>query len=331
VSGKSYRVSLESDSLSPTLARWLVPGKIHGGSLAGALVLEGDGKAPVRAASGRFDLRNATYTVPDHLELLGEPAAVSRFSGEYRWQSGRTELTRMVIATGLLNGSGSLTVEDGSGVIQANLATADLGRVADFWPTLAGKFEGGAGTGALNARFDDTGVRGTLALKNTGGTLVLPSAPAEYAQHPVEKASMVLGFEPEKLTFTDVKVRGPKGNLDGEGAWSATGPVYAEGKAWFSKDYTSKLIKPSGWGWLAKLVGIREIKSDFTLTGTADEVTLNADITRSLLWKFAKGRVPKEFQAIASGKSPLWVKPVEVAEAEAAGAAPATGGGSDGD
>jgi hypothetical protein len=199
--------------------------------------------------------------------------------------------------------------------VRAELVTADLGRVADFWPILTGKLRGGEGTGTLDARFDATGVRGTLALDERGGLLVLPSVPAEYAEHPIQTASLVLGFEPEKLTLTDVKLRGPKGNVDGEGVWSPTGPVYGSGKAWFSRSYTSRLIKPSGWGWLAKLVGVREIKSDFTLTGTADEVTLKADITRGMLWKFAKGAVPKEFQAIAAGKTPLWVRPEEVAAA----------------
>lgn len=324
VAGGNYRLALASDAANGDLVRWLIPGKMEGGHLSGTVVLEGNGKQPVDQVSGRFVVKNATYTLPKELGLLGSPAKVEQLAGSYQWKDGRTTLTGLTLASDLGSGTGTLTVVDAHGEVSAELKTADAGRISDFWPALLGRLQGGAGEGSLRATFDKTGIRGTIALRAQGGVAVLPGAPAEYAEHPIETASMLLGFEPGKLTFTDVKMRGPKGNVDGSGAWADGGTVFGKGKAWFSKSYTSKLIKPSGWGWLAKLVGIREIKSSFTVSGTSDRVMLNAGITKGLMWKVAKGRVPKEFQKIAAGKSPLWVAPEEDGTAVAATTAPST-------
>ena len=317
ITERAYRLSLFSALVDPRLARWLVPGTVEGGKLSGTLVLEGGAGKPVRTASGRFELKDAIYTAPATLELIGARAAVARLAGDYRWESGRTVVSGLVLASDVANGAGTLTTADGRGRLQADLSTTDAGRVSDFWPTLAGKLHGAKASGKLDAQFGPDGITGEIALSATGGKLVLPSVPGEYAEHPIDTASLVLGFQPQKLTFTGVTLRGPKGNADGAGAWTSHGPVWAKGKAWFSKSYTSKMIRPSGWGWLAKLAGIRQVKSDFTLGGTSDRVTLNADITKGLLWKFAKGTVPKEFQAIAAGKAPLWISPVEPATAVA--------------
>jgi len=314
LSPDGFRLALEGRELDPGLAAWMLPGVLEGGRLAGDLRLEGGAGGVLRTASGRFELTNAEYRTPSSLELLGGPVKVSRLGGDYRWTPGGSTLSALTLESDLLRGQGELSVGNDGGRLQANLTSSDLGRVVDFWPALAGRLRGGVGAGALDARFNAGGVRGTLALTDTGGALLVPGAPAEYAEHPLSTASLILGFAPDRLTFTDVKLRGPKGNLDGEGVWSASGPVSGTGKAWFASDYTKRLIKPSGWGWLAKAAGIREVRSDFTLDGTADRVTLKAGITKSVLWKLAKGRVPKEFQAVAAGKSPLWVKPLEVTQ-----------------
>jgi hypothetical protein len=292
----------------------MLPGTVIGGALSGTLVLQGNGDEPLESASGHFELVNAQYSIPADLGLVGPPVPVSRFAGDYRWADNRAVLTGLVLNSDAGSGTGTLTVAETGGEIKADFTSRDIGRIVDFWPMLAGRLRGGAGTGRLEMRFDPAAFRGTLAVENSGGTLVLPSVPAEYAEHPISKASLVLGFEPNKLSFRNVKLRGPRGNADGEGVWTAAGPVYGSGKTWFTKSYTSQLIKPSGFGWLAKLVGVRQIQSDFSLSGSADRVTLNAGITRSFLWKFAKGQVPKEFQQVARGKSPLWVAPLEVAQ-----------------
>jgi hypothetical protein len=321
LNGKAFRIALDGPQVDPGVVCWLLPGMVQGSRVAATVVVEG--RLPkadealvdaVKVATGRFELKDAVYSIPETLSLLGSPAQVGRFAGAYRWEKGRTTITDMSLDADLLDGTGTLTLVEGQGRIQADLRTADLGRVAGFWPALAGKFRSGSATGKLDARFGEAGTRGTLALQDRGGSVIFPTAPAEYAEHPVETGGVLLNFEPGKIAFSGVKIRGPKGNADGEGVWTDNGPVYATGKAWFSKSFTSKLIKPSGFGWLAKLVGIREVKSDFTLSGTSNDVRLHAGITRGFLWKFAKGRVPKEFQDIARGKAPLWVTPLEVAQ-----------------
>jgi hypothetical protein len=325
-----YQIRLASARVNPDLVRWTVPGRMAGGALAGTLLLEGSG-ATVRSSSGRFEFTNGAYTAPSTLELVDRSLRVDRLAADYRWQqggeAGKTTLSNIRLATNLGEGAGTLTAENGAGRVIADLTSKDAGRIADRWPALHGRLLGGAGSGKLDLAYNTTGVRGTLAFAGQGGTVHLPGEVAEYADHPVERLTGTLGFEPGKLTFTDMKLRGQKGNVDGSGTWQDGGAVTGTGKAWFSKEYTSRLIKPSGFGWLAKLFGLREIKSDFTLSGTSSAVSLNASITRSLVWKLAKGKVPAEFQKIATGKSPLWVKPEVVAEAPITTVATPAGGG----
>jgi len=315
----AYRFTLDVPEASPAIARWLVPGTIENGRLSGTLTVRGrlpqrsDEEVPSPAANGVFRLADARYLLPAALEMSAQPMAVASLTGRYDHDGQRTVVSDLVLEGDILKARGGVTARSGVAQITADLETPDLGKVVAFWPQLAAWYRGGSAAGALEAVINADGGRGNLKLEARGGTLLLPSAPAEFAGHPVETAALALAFSPETLTFSDVSIRGPKGNVDGEGEWSDSGPVYARGKAWFSKGYTSKLMKPSGWGWLAKLVGVRELKSDFALTGSADRLMLDAGITRSVLWKFARGSVPREFQEIAAGKSPLWIAPVEVA------------------
>jgi hypothetical protein len=328
IADQRFRLVLTTSRTNPDLVRWLVPGRLQGGVLAGTLRLEGNSSGQLQTADGRFEFNDGAYTAPETMGLLGGSFAVPRLAADYHWErhgeKGRSRVTNIVLDTALGSGTGTLVAADGSGTLTADFFSGDTGRVADRWPVLNAHLRGGTGVGKLQMRFDSAGVRGNLAVDARGGTLLLPGEAPEYAQQPVATLSGLLDFEPGKLTFSRVQVRGPKANLDGSGVWTEGGAVSGTGKAWFSKNYTAKLLKPSGFGWLAKLFGLKEIKSDFTLSGTSDEVKLNAGITRGLLWKFAKGQVPKNLQKIAAGQSPLWVKPLVVAEAaEVVTAAPA--------
>lgn len=312
-----YHVALASPGLDPKVARWLLPGKVEGGKLAGTLEVSGSSTALARV-QGRFELTDARYTLPTKLALLGGATPVSRLAGDYRWEPGHVGLDHLLLECALGHGAGALRYADGQGTLTADLASSDLGRIGDFWPALVGKMHGGTATGRLDSRFTAEGMTGTLALRNQGGTLGFPGFASELAQNPVDSASANLAFAPGKLTFRDVQVRGPRGNANGEGEWNAEGPVWGKGTAWYSKEYTARLIKPTGFRWLARLAGVKQIKTDFTLSGTAERVNLNAAITKGMLWRLAKGHVPKEVQLIATGKSPLWERPLEVADAGAA-------------
>lgn len=326
IAEKRFRLALTTPRTNPDLVRWLVPGRLQGGALAGTLRLEGNSSGQLQTADGRFEFNDGAYSAPEAMGLLGGSFAVPRLAADYHWErhgeKGRARVTNITLDTALGSGTGTLVSADGAGTLNADLFSGDTGRVADRWPVLNAHLRGGTGVGKLQMHFDGTGVHGTLAVDARGGTLLLPGEVSEYAQQPVATLSGRLAFEPGKLTFSDVQVRGPKANLDGSGVWNEGGAVSGTGKAWFTKGYTAKLLKPSGFGWLAKLFGLKEIKSDFTLSGTSDEVKLNAGITRGLLWKFARGQVPKNLQKIAAGQSPLWVKPLAVAETETETAAP---------
>ena len=314
-----FRLALTTPKTNPNLVRWLVPGHLQGGALAGTVKLEGNSSGQIQTASGHFHFQDGAYQAPASMGLLGGSFSVPRLAADYQWErhgeKGRARLNHIVLETALGTGTATLTAADGAGTLTADLLSSDTGQVADRWPVLNAHLRGGAGVGKLQVRFDSIGVRGTLAVNARGGTLMLPGEVSEYAQQPVTTLAGILGFEPGKLTFSDVQVRGPKANLDGSGIWNEGGEVSGTGKAWFSKSYTSKLLKPSGFGWLAKLFGLKEIKSDFILSGTSEQVNLKAGITRGLLWKFAKSQVPKNLQRIAAGQSPLWVKPLVLAEA----------------
>jgi len=325
IADRRFRLALTTPRTNPDLVRWMVPGQLQGGALAGTLVLEGNSAGQLQTADGRFEFKQGAYTAPESMGLLGGSFAVSRLTSDYHWErhgeKGRARLGHIELETALGSGSGTLVAVDGTGTLTADLTSGDTGRVADRWPVLNAHLRGGAGTGKLQMQFDASRTRGTLAVNAHGGTLLLPGEMPEYAQQPVATLSGVVAFEPGRLTFTDIQVRGPKANLDGSGEWNDGGAVSGTGKAWFSRSYTSRLVKPTGFGWLAKLFGLKEIKSDFTLSGTSEQVNLKAGITRGLLWKFAKSQVPKSLQKIAAGQSPLWVKPLVVAEAPVAAAA----------
>jgi hypothetical protein len=316
-----YRLTLDGRNLDLDLVRWIIPGTVRSGQVSGTVSLVGDRDEAVRSAKGSFRMADGVYVVPEELELLGGPIRVSETTGSFHWTPQQALLSNVRLSSDVVDASQTvISIRDGVVVVDGQVRTTDLGRAADYWPALLGLLRGGEGGGALHARFDPNGLRGTLDLTGKGGVLILPGVPDEHVEfrdNPLSTAKVHVAFEPERITLTGVHLRGPKGNADGELVWSHNGgQVYGSGKAWFSREYTKKLLQPTGWRWLASLVGIREVKSGFTVAGTSDEVMLNASITQSLMWRFAKGRVPREFQDIASGKSPLWVKPVEAAPGE---------------
>jgi hypothetical protein len=88
---------------------------------------------------------------------------------------------------------------------------------------------------------------------------------------------------------------------------AANGKVQGKGKAWFTKEYTKKLIQPKFLRPIAKIAGYKQIKSSWELEGTMRTAHLDLGITDSLLWKLAvKKKVPAEFRRIAQGDAPLW-------------------------
>jgi hypothetical protein len=227
-----YSLALTVPVCNTEVARWLVPGNMAGGELSGSVNLEGKydsekGDDAVTLAYGRFDLKGATYTLPADLQLRKTPIALPRFAGNYRWEGDRTLLDNILIDGGdLLQATGTLTVlDDGKGQVKADVTSRNMGAVADFWPALEGWLRGGAGTGKLETTFDSKGASGTIMVKSEGGTLLLREAEGDFAEQPITTASVLLGFSPSKLTFTDVQVRGPKSNLDGNGEWGIDGPV----------------------------------------------------------------------------------------------------------
>ena len=314
VRGEQFELALASAKLDPQFAAWLLPGTVKNGQLSGTLNLNGSVKAGLQNVGGHFNLADAKYTLPAGSGAEQRPVQVAQLAADYRWNGGRTTLQNLALRSDLMNGSGSLNLGVEGTHLAANLTAASLGEVANLWPTLRGMLKGGSGEVKVDSTWTADGARGSLQLAQNGGTLVLPNMPAEFAEQPVDHATVALLFQPGQLSVKDVQVRGPKGNLDGSGVLSADGTLSGTGTAWFTKKYTSGLLPKGFAGFMARLMGVKELKSDFTLTGNTDKVTLNAGITKSWLWKYAKARVPKEFQPVAAGKSPLWEKSAAVAE-----------------
>lgn len=310
--GSVYRLALTAERIDESFIAAKIPGKLSGAAYGATLALTGLTGRPGIEMIGALTVTGGTYQVPRELGLNPVVLTLKSATADYRVVGEELRLAGVKLDSDLLQARGEVNVAGESGAIEAHLTTPDLGAVSGIWPQLKGRFTGGVAEGDLAGKFRDGGFTGELKLTSRDGKVIVPDAPEEYSVHPIRTASARLQFEPGRLVVSDARMRGPKGNLDGDLVWVEGGAVTGGGKAWFDRSYSSKLIKPSGWGWLAKLVGIREIKSDFKLSGTSQEVRLNAAITRSLMWKLAKGRVPKEFQQIAAGKTPLWVAPTEV-------------------
>ncbi len=320
VSGGRFHLALQSAALSPSFAAWLLPGTVRGGQLSGTLTLSGTAGTGLESAAGHFDLANAEYLAPRETGFTGGALQVARFAGDYRWAGADATIQKLLLRSDRLNGDGTLTLSASGGKLSAALASEDLGRAADLVPEVRGMVRGGHGTAGVNLAWGPDGARGAVRLTGGGGVLTLPNIPAEFAQQPVDSARLDLRVEPGKLAVSQARIRGPKGNLDGSGEWTAGNGVSGSGKAWFSKGYTSHLLPKGVGGMMARLMGVRQLTSDWTLTGTPDRLTLNAGITRNWIWKYARNRVPKEFQAVAAGKSPLWERGPASAESVVAAA-----------
>jgi len=307
VATDGYRLDLAGSRVALAVARWLVPGEMRAGALRGTLTLTGGPDGAARGAAGSFELTEAVYVPPPALGAGAEPLELSRLAGRYEWTPETTVVTDLALAGPLLSGTGAVRIRAGLGEADADLRARDLGALAGRWAVLAGRLRGGTGEAKVAARFQEGEARGSVAITGKGGVLVLPGAEGDFAEHPVESVALTLGFEPERLTFQGGRLRGPQINGDVEGVWAATGPIRFTGRAWLTSAFTRRLLPRGLLGTLARLVGIRAVSSDFTLTGTAQRVMLSASIARTFLWRLAKGSVPAEFRAMAEGKEPVFV------------------------
>jgi hypothetical protein len=117
----------------------------------------------------------------------------------------------------------------------------------------------------------------------------------------------VVGFEPGRTTFTGLSLRGPRGNLDADGAVTFAGDLTARGRAWLTDAATHALLKPTGFAWLVSLIGVRHLASDFTLRGDIHGARLQAAIVHTPLWHLAGPFIPRDLNNLAHGRTPLWV------------------------
>lgn len=322
-SPRLYRLELAASRIDGKLIQRMIPGLAEVGPGSSAtLVMSGSGKERRPSFGGRMSLAKARYIAPAEFGLRDVPLFVTAASADYQFTPAGLAVRDIRVDTPVLQASGHADYNGRLVQVVLNMKTSDVGALSKYLPLVQMEIAGGEGTGVLTGSAGKAGFTGTLKVAGQGGEIRMENVPAEYAVHPIETASALIKINPGTVSITDAKLRGPVGNLDGQMVWRNEGPVSGGGKAWFSKEYSKKLIKPTGWGWLASLVGVRQIKSDFTIGGTSSEVMLDAAITRSLMWKVAKSRVPPQFQKIAAGKTPLWVAPVGPATVAKAAPAP---------
>jgi hypothetical protein len=147
--------------------------------------------------------------------------------------------------------------------------------------------------------------RDPLVVQGSGAVAVVPHASPEMATHPVTDARVVLGFAPDRTEVRSLAVHGPRGNLELSGVWRDVGPVQAHGRAWLTREATRALLRPTGMGWLARLVGPRSLGSEFTVRGTAQGLYLDAASAHGPLWHLANHGIAREMRALLRGEVPL--------------------------
>ncbi len=308
------RLSWRLQNASGWASRFLpVPGWFTGGLFTGEAKLSGNLRRPATSGSGRFEVRNAGFMPPQ--PILGGPVRpidVRWARGLFRRGDGKTYLTDLDLNTSVGTATGTVTSDDrGNADLQAKAVVTRLEALVDLWPGFKDRLRGGSGEmhlalkGPLGRPRD---LRGPVTLIGRGGSFTVENVDELYASHPFEELSARLLLEGAgQVRFQEIRMRGPKANLDGRGLITGKGQVDIRGKGWFAEGFTKKLFKPRILWPVAKLVGFRRLKSDFKIRGTLREARLDAGITDGLLWKLAiRKRVPEPLRRIATGDVPLW-------------------------
>jgi hypothetical protein len=290
-----------------------IPGWFSGGLFTGEARLEGSGTDPAQTASGKFELKDTGFMPPQ--QFLGGPARPV----QVRWAKGifsraarKTTLSDLDLNTSVGTATGRVVSDDrGLADVTARAEITKLDDLIDLWPGFKNRVRGGRGelTVALQGPLRrPREFAGTVNITGKGGVLKVENVDEIYATQPfdVMNTRMKLGSG-GRVTLEQVTMHGPKANMEGRGVITAAGQVQGDGKAWFTEQFTRKLVKPRFLWPVAKLVGLRRLKSDFTVRGSLREARLDMSITRTALWRVAiKRKVPEPLRRIATGDVPLW-------------------------
>jgi hypothetical protein len=309
-----FRVTWRLEDASGWASRFFpIPGGFTGGRFSGQAKIAGSRKNPAERGSGRFEVTDAGFWPPQR--VLGgpiRPISVRRAAGTFTRSGRTTRLEALNLDTSVGTATATVSAADGgSATVEGRGEVTRLQALVDLWPAFDDRVKGGRG----EMRFSLHGplkrparMAGTIDLVGRDGVLTVEDVDPLYATHPFDELSTRLALPGDGRVFWhDVKMRGPKANLDGEGLITADGKVTGKGKAWFTEKYTRQLIKPKFLRPVARLVGFKRVKSDFKLDGTLAEARLHMGITKSLLWKVAiKNKVPAPLRKIATGDAPLW-------------------------
>ncbi len=289
-----------------------VPGWFVGGLFTGHARVAGRGANPAETASGQFRVDQAGFK-PLQPFLGGpiRPVSIRFAKGEFTRGGGRTHLKKLELNTEVGTATGEVTAADsGNSDIRMRAEITRLETLVDLWPSFKDRIAGGRGTmrlslsGPVRRPADWTG---DVVIAARDGAVTVEDVDELYSKHPfdVARLRMVLA-KGGAVRMSEIHLRGPKANLDGTGTVTSGGRVDMGGKAWFTADFTKKIVKPSILYPLAKLVGHGKAHSRWEVEGTLKRARLEMGITKSLLWKLGKKKVPEPLRDIATGKTPLW-------------------------
>ncbi|HTE17763.1 MAG TPA: hypothetical protein VK689_05200, partial [Armatimonadota bacterium] len=248
-------------------------------------------------------------------QILGgpvRPISVHWARGTFTRAGGKTALNDLNLNTSVGTATGRVVSDDrGIADMSARVDIAKLEAIVDLWPGFKDRLRGGSGemTVALHGPLrQPRKLAGTVNIIGRNGVLTVEDVDELYAVQPFDEMSARMKLASNgQVVMEEVKMRGPKANVDGRAVVTADGRVQGKGKAWFTRDYTKKLVKPRFLYPLVKLIGYGQLKSDYKLMGTLREARLTMAITRSLIWKVGmKKKVPEHLRKIAKGETPLW-------------------------
>ncbi len=327
-----WRTDRPGALLAPFVA---LPGELDGGRLGGRVRFHGGGGEPIAGAEGDFALTEARFAPAGGVRGGNEgvtcaqrrsPAkrvdegglprlSIDSFRGTFRKEGLRTTFRALRLESPGFRAGGELGIKAKTESERLDLAgTIDLenlGSFLDQFPAVKGMVEGGRLHARLEAQADPRAwgqATGSGTLEATGGRFHFPDMKEKFNRASFHPLRAELAWDAEGIDFRALSLRGDRYNLDAAGKVRYAGHMDMDGHVWLTRSFGRSMMPKGFTGFVGRLFGMmpKQIESSFRIHGDVDRPTLSMGITHRRLWKYARRKVTKPNQRIATGKEPVW-------------------------
>jgi hypothetical protein len=283
----------------------LLPGKLEPGAVKLSAVVEGTLSEPLSRVSGQLEMTGGRWTLPEEAGLCTRSLEIASAAAHYRFAEGELRLSDVVLDTNAFVARGDTRLSPSGVRLDAQLQTQRAQGLFDAFPQLSGLVKGGRGRAHVVLETSSAGVAGVVEGHVEKGALEVESVGEGHAtHHPVDIASFSYEFGPGQARIRELQIRGPELNLDLSVGWSDRGPLAGQGRLWLTPEYTDEVSK--GAGPFLWLLGYSQIDTRFTLSGTDEDVRMDAEITHDLRWPLLRIGVSDRLAEIAEGERPVF-------------------------